>query len=221
MAASMLERALGPRISPEQRAAERLRYGMPGLLLMAARVLLLVSIFFPYWRMHLEAPQYPNGLHVAAFVNHLTGDVAEIDSLNHYIGMRPLHEAAQFERAASVFLIIAMALFIEGVGYVHNWWAALLALPAVLFPAFFLVDLHFWMSHFGQNLDPNAPLSASIKPFTPPVLGVGTVGQFRTIASAGSGLVMASGASVLIVVALVFHRRAYKPLVDAAKGAAK
>jgi copper chaperone NosL len=213
-----LESIIGPRVPQDEIIRHGLRYGLPNLLLMAARVLLLVSLFFPYWRMHLEAPQYPGGLRVQAYVNHLEGDVAEIDNLNHYIGMRPLEEAAQFERAASVWLIIAMVLLVEGAAFIHNRWAALLAAPAVLFPAFFLADLYLWLNHFGQNLDPDAPLSASVKPFTPPLLGVGTVGQFRTIASAGEGLILAAAAAGITLVALYFHRRAYKPLVEAARG---
>jgi copper chaperone NosL len=84
--------------------------------------------------MELEAPQYPNGLFLTAYVNHLTGDVREIDGLNHYIGMRPLGEAAAFERAASVWMIIAMFLLVEGAAFIHSKWAVLLAIPAITFP---------------------------------------------------------------------------------------
>jgi len=196
------------------------RYRMPGLVLMLARILLLVSIFLPYWYMELEAPQYPGGLHVTAYVNHLTGDVAEIDSLNHYIGMRPLEEAAVLERTLGVWMIIAMVLLVESAARIRTKWAALLLMPAIFFPAVFLIDLHLWLSYFGQNLDPTAPLSSSIKPFTPPVLGVGVVGQFRTVASAGEGWWLAVTGGVLMIVALFFHRRAYKPLHDQAKESA-
>ena len=69
------------------------------------------------------------------------------------------------------------------------------------------------MSHFGQNLDPEAPLSSAVDPFVPPILGTGLVGQFKTVASPGIGLIMASVASCLLVLALFFHRGAYLPLV--------
>jgi hypothetical protein len=89
----------------------------------------------------------------------------------------------------------------------------LLALPALLFPLIFLADLQFWLANFGQNLDPTAPLSSSIKPFVPPVLGTGKIAQFSTTAQPGVGLWLAIVASGLILVGLWFHRRAYKPLV--------
>ena len=152
---------------------------------------------------------------MTAYLNRLTGDVREIDSLNHYIGMRPLEEAAQLERSLSIAMIIALMLMVEAAGFVHTKWAVLLSLPAILFPLFFLADLYFWLNHFGQNLDPTAPLSSTVKPFTPPILGRGVIANFVTIAHAGPGLYLASCASILTIIGLFFHRRAYKPLVDA------
>src|SRR5262245_18833193 len=208
-----LESLVGPRVPIEELRRHRLRYLAPGFLLGLARVLLLISIFVPYWTMDLDAPQYPDGLQVTAYVNHLEGDVKEINGLNHYIGMRPLEEAAQMERTTAVWLIIAMFLLVEGAAFIHTKWAVLLALPAVLFPVGFLVDLHFWLTHFGQNLDPGAPLSNSVKPFSPSVLGESKIGQFSTIASAGMGLYLAAAGSLLTIAGFYFHRRAYRPLV--------
>src|SRR5690606_7368022 len=133
---------LGPRIDPNERSARVLRYGAPGFLLLVARVMLLVSLFLPYWHMELHAPQYPDNLHLTAHLNYLTGDVAEIDGLNHYVGMRSLEEAAQFERSVGVFAMIAMVVLLELAAYIHTRWAALLAAPVVLFPGVFLLDLH-------------------------------------------------------------------------------
>ncbi len=214
---SLIRAIVGPRVPPEQLRAHGARYAMPTLALSLARVLMLVSIFLPWWHMTLEAPQYPEGLELTAYVNHLDGDVAEIDGLNHYIGMRKLDDAAAFERANGVWMVIAMVLLVEGAMFVHSKWAVLLVLPAVLFPAGFIADLQFWLHSHGQNLNPKAPLSSSVKPFTPPALGVGTIGQFKTIAEVGIGWWMALGCSILTIVGLFFHRRAYKPLVDAAR----
>lgn len=211
---SLAIHVLGPRVPLEELQARPARYLAPAVALTLARVALLLSLFFPYWEMVLEAPQYPDGLRMSAYVNHLQGDVAEIDGLNHYIGMRPLNEAAQFEREMSIYAIVAFVLLIEGMIYIHSRWAVLLALPAITFPGVFLLDLWYWMHSFGHNLDPRAPLSSSIKPFTPPVLGTGTIGQFKTIASMGTGLWLACIAAGLIIVGLVLHRRAYKPLFD-------
>ena len=71
------------------------------------------------------------------------------------------------------------------------------------------------MANFGSNLDPTAPLSSSVDPFVPPVLFEGKIAQFSTWAEPGIGLWLSIAASILIIVGLFFHRRAYKPLVDA------
>jgi len=213
-----LETIVGPRVPVEELRSHRIRYLTPTFFLMMARVLLLVSIFVPYWSMDLDAPQYPDGLQVTAYVNHLEGDVKEINGLNHYIGMKPLEQAASMERASAVWLIIAMFLLVEGASFVHTKWAVLLAFPAIFFPVGFLADLHFWLTAFGQHLDPSAPLSSSVKPFTPTILGEGGIGQFKTHASAEIGLYLAAASSVLTILGFVFHRRAYKPLVERARG---
>jgi hypothetical protein len=127
--------------------------------------------------------------------------------------MRPLGEAAQLERTISIFAISALALLVLAAVFIHSPWAALLSLPAILLPVVFLGDLYFWLNNFGQNLDPKAALSNSIEPFTPTVLGEGIIGQFKTVAYADFGLLLAAGASILILVGLYLQRRAYKPLI--------
>ncbi len=104
--AAALEAIFGPRVSNEELAKHRVRYLAPAFILTIARILLLISIFLPYWHMELRAPQYPDGLYVTAYVNRLTGDVKEIDGLNHYIGMRPLEDAAKLERMLSITALI-------------------------------------------------------------------------------------------------------------------
>ena len=214
-----LQKIVGPRTPEEVNEDKRLDFMLPTILLGLAALCLIVSIFLPYWNMTLEAPQYPNGLHVRTYVNRLEGDVQEIDGLNHYIGMRPLEEAAQLERSLSIILISATALLVVAAIFIHSKWAVLLALPAVLYPFVFMADMYYWLRTFGQNLDPTAALSSYIEPFIPTVLGEGLIGQFKTVASLGPGFYLALLASILILVGLYFQRRAYKPLVDAAKDA--
>lgn len=214
---SVIQKILGPRVPAITDENERKRYLLPTLLFAAAAILLIISIFLPYWEMDLHAPQYPKGLHVTAYVNRLTGDVFEIDGLNHYIGMRPLDEAAQFEKSISVIGIVSVSLLILAAIFVHTKWVVLLVLPAILMPVLFLADLQWWLAKFGTDLDPTAPLSSAIEPFVPSVLGRGVIAQFETVATPGIGLYLAILASILIIVGLYFHRKAYKPLVEQAE----
>lgn len=192
-------------------------YVLPTALLMLAAMLLVVSIFLPYWRLTLHAPQYPRGLTVQLYINRLAGSVEEVDTLNHYIGMPKLEEAAEFERSFAVIAVVALASLLAAGVFIQNRWAALLALPVVLYPLIFLLDLFYWLHRFGHALDPRAPLSASIKPFTPTMLGEGRIGQFRTVATLEAGFYLAVAAAIVVLVGLYFHRRAYKPLVEASQ----
>src|SRR5215468_1356757 len=56
------------------------------------------SFFLPWWSFVLYAPQYPSGLKLVISLTGMGGDVAEIDTLNHYIGMAHLADAAPTER---------------------------------------------------------------------------------------------------------------------------
>ena len=79
---ALIDRFFGPRVNPLEASRHSLRYGTPGFLLLVARVLLLVSLFLPYWHMELQAPQYPDGLrllarHPLAWDNHLVRIAAQ------------------------------------------------------------------------------------------------------------------------------------------------
>jgi copper chaperone NosL len=209
------ELILGPRIPKELWQEERRKFLIPSIILIVAAIILLISIFMPYWNIRLHAPQYPGGLVAQLYVNRATGDVRELDGLNHYIGMKPLGEAALLERSLSIYIIVGIVLLTVAAIYVHSPIALFLSIPAILYPLFFLGDLYFWLWNFGMNLDKRAPLSGAIKPFVPPLLGEGKIAQFRTVASWEIGLYMSIAASILILVGLYFHRKAYKPLMDA------
>lgn len=217
---NIIEKIIGPRVPKNITGDERKKFYLPALLFGIAAILILISIPLPYWEMELNAPQYPKGLHITAYVNELTGDLFEINGLNHYIGMRPLEEAAQLEKAMSRIAIVLLGTLTLVSIFIHTKWVVLMAIPAITMPAIVLIDLQWWMAKFGTELDPTAPLSNSIDPFIPKVLGRGTIAQFDTFALPGIGLYLAILASVLVVVGLYYHRQAFKPLVDQQIGSA-
>ncbi|MBL0136621.1 MAG: nitrous oxide reductase accessory protein NosL [Chitinophagaceae bacterium] len=53
---------------------------------------LIGVIFLPLWSIELTAPQYPEGLELKIYASKLGGSVDIVNGLNHYIGMRTLHE---------------------------------------------------------------------------------------------------------------------------------
>ncbi len=213
----LFKKIIGPRMPSDSSGKERKRFLIPTVLFAIAAVLLLISISLPYWKMELNAPQYPKGLHITAYIDGLEGDLFEINTLNHYIGMRPLEEAAQFERSVSTIAIGATALLMLAAIFIHSKWVVLLVLPTILLPIMFLADLQYWMWNFGTHLDEEAPLSSAIEPFIPMVLGKGEIAQFETLGMPAAGLYLAMLAALIVVVGLYFHRKAYKPLVESVK----
>ena len=190
-------------------------YLLPSALLMLAALLMMVSMFLPYWRMTMKAPQYPKGLRVDVYVSRLDGDMREIDELNHYLGMPPLDTGGRLERSIAITAIVTMGLLLAAGVFVHNQWAGVLAVPALAFPLIFLADLWLILYHYGHSIDPESALGGAVAPFTPPLLGLGKVGQFGTIAAFGPGLYLAFGSGLVVLAALWYHRAAYKPIVEA------
>ncbi len=176
-------------------------------LLAGAVIALVASIFLPYWSITLHAPQYPGGLQVQIYVDHLTGDVSEVDGLNHYIGMMTLEDAASFERTLAKIALPIIALLALASFWIPGRWKWLAVLPMVIYPIAFFVDLFIWLYYAGHSLDPNAALSNSIQEFTPRILGTGIIGQFSTEASFSWGFYLAIVASVAAIVATILARK--------------
>ena len=211
---NLRDRILGPRVPREEMAAHAERYRRPTALFAAAAVLLIVSIFLPYWTLELKAPQFPDGLNISAYVNRLEGDVVELEGLNHYVGLGSFEDGAIFERSVAVAAIVVVGGLLAAAILFHSRWVVIFTLPALLFPLVFIADLQWWLWRYGHNLDPAAPFADAVGEFTPPIFGTATIAQFDTLALPGWGLLVAFAASVLTAVGLWYHRKAYKPLVE-------
>lgn len=169
-----------------------------------AAVLLLVALSLPWWRFNMIAPQYPYGLHVTTWFFGVTGDVHEVDELNHYIGFMPLAQLAGTERHLAFFAgPLALALLALAAVLTSRWrWV--LALPAISLPAFFVADLASWLKYAGNHLDPHAALSGAVAPWTPNLFGAGGVGQFHTLAVFEPGFYLAVCAAIAAIGAIVY-----------------
>lgn len=172
-----------------------------------AALALAASLALPYWHMTLLAPQYPGGLRVWVYLTKLEGDVQEVNGLNHYIGMMKLEEAATLERAIAPYGVAALAGLALLAALLRRRWTAWLTVLVVIFPLVFVADLQYWLWYFGHHLDPHAALSSAIKPFTPPVLGTGRVGQFVVETRFDSGFYLAVLAALSTIAGTVARLR--------------
>jgi hypothetical protein len=183
---------------------------------MRARILLILAVLSitlvfqsPLWTMSFRSNQYPDPLRMSIYINHLEGqktdrrdDLREINSLNHYIGMRPLMES---DFAEFLWLPFAMGFF------------ALITLRAIVFGTLRdLVDITVLFTYFGlfsawtfysrlyqygHNLNPEAAIK--VEPFTPPFFGSVQIANFWVESYPGGGTYVMALFGGLLVAALV------------------
>ena len=176
------------------------------LFLLAAALSIAASLFFPLWKMHLVAPQYSDGLDLYIFTYKIQGGgfngqhLIEINNLNHYIGMKPIEQSDFLEMRWMPFvfgLIILMILRSIVFGEMSN----VVDLFAVYsyFGAFSIASFWYRLYTYGHTLDPYAPMK--IKPFTPLLIGVKQIANFREHSFPQTGAYLLCFSVLLIVLA--------------------
>jgi hypothetical protein len=184
------------------------RVHSPARLILSALALaaIVASYSQPFWSLKLYAPQYPHGLSLTISLTGFSGDVREIDMLNHYIGMASLAHGAALEREYAHllvgFVVLTIALFALQPA---RRGAAIAAVFGAASPLGFLADTFYWMYRFGHDLDPRAPLH--IPHFTPQLFGNGNNGQFMTFAVPELGFGLAVVAAGLLLGAALIRPR--------------
>ena len=175
-----------------------------GVAALAAAALVALSSQLPLWSMKLEAPQYRHGLHLHAYGTGMTGDLRELNILNHYIGMPPI-EAPEFETAIfpyGIAVLIGLCLLSP----FHRYLRRLAVAGTFATPLIILADLQYRLYEFGHSLDPKAPIRP--KPFTPLVIGESEMGNFETHGMVSWGVVcLVAAALVLLIGGRISRRR--------------
>lgn len=142
------------------------------ILLSISGIGLVISIFVPIWAIYLEAPQYPEGLGMFLHANKITGDYEIINGLNHYIGMKTIHQEDFWEfkvlpYALGFFAVLAFLFaFLK-----KKWGLYFFTALFLLFGIAFMIDFWLWEYDYGHNLNPNAPIIVPGMSYQPPLLG--------------------------------------------------
>lgn len=142
-------------------------------------ILLIASIFFPWWGMRFFAPQYPEGLDIIVYPYKMEGEIDIVNGLNHYIGMKNFGEENFPELQYLPYIIGGMALLTFIVAFLRR--KSLLYGLIGLFivgGALGIYDIHRWLVNYGTDLDPKAPIK--MDPFVPPIIGENTIANFVT-----------------------------------------
>ena len=178
-------------------------------LLLALILPLGLSFFFPLWRIRMEAPQYPRGLHMDIYAYKLDGgngghDVIELNNLNHYIGMHKLDRSTVPELGWIPFAFGVLALLtlrVAVLGRVRDLvdLSVLIAYVTLFFFARFVLMLY----KYGHDLDPTAALK--VKPFMPVIVGTKQIANFTTQSYPLAGTVLTGLFAAGVVGLTIWH----------------
>ena len=180
------------------------------LLLYACGGLLLVVLFVPMWRIELDAPQYPEGLMMQIFPNKLGGNVDIINGLNHYIGMKTLHEKDFAEFIVLPGIILFFSVFSFAVAFLgkRKWLEWLLGL-FICFGVIAMIDFWRWEYNYGHDLNPDAAIIVPGMAYQPPLIGFKQLLNFGAFSmpDIGGYLIVCSGFFLLLAVVIEYRKK--------------
>jgi hypothetical protein len=192
-------------------------YGSLGNPLMARMRILLVLAVVPLafaatarlWTLHFTAPQYPNGLALYVYPYTIEGgnggiDLPEINTLNHYIGMKKLDPADFADLDFLPFAIGALALLTLRVAAIGSVRSLIdLAVLTGYFGIFSFARFVYALYNYGHQLDPHAPIR--IPGFMPPILGTKQIGNFTVTSMPATGTWLIVIFSVIVLGLASWH----------------
>lgn len=187
------------------------------ILLSVASAALLLLLVLPLWTIRLQAPQYPEGLGLVISVRSIEGvgphDLQNINGLNHYIGMKPIHPDDIPELRWMPWIVVALALTGLAAAFsgrrvaLFAWTGALLGVAAVG-----IVDFWRWEYDYGHNLDQaTAIIKVPGMSYQPPLIGSKRLLNFVATSWPGAGgwiALAATGIAVVLVLRELQFRRA-------------
>ena len=167
----------------------------------------------PIWYVALEAPNYPkesfpNGIPVYYHFDGFSGDVHEMNTINHFIGMDPMDRGAPYLRMIAPYALVFVALlFVFFILYNSKVLNLLMLIPVAL-PLIFIGFYSYWLYWFGHHMHDWGAFK--IKPFMPTVFGDGKVAQFTTHSYPTIGFWVLVAISILSLLAVVSRKKALK-----------
>ncbi len=167
----------------------------------------------PIWAVSLEAPNYPKeafpqGIPVFFHFDGFSGEVHEMNTINHYVGMDPMWVGGQLEREIGIYALLLLSLFmIYFIAYNKKIFTLAMLIPVSL-PVLFIADYSYWLYWFGHNLHDWGAFK--IKPFMPTVFGDGKIAQFTTHSYPTIGFYLLVAISLLSLLAVMAKSKAMR-----------
>jgi copper chaperone NosL len=185
------------------------------ILIIIAALMIMLTFVFPLWYIDLEAPQYPEGIGLEIWINQIVGqnphDLANINGLNHYIGMKEIEPESIPELKIMPYLMIFMMLFGLMAGIlgkrtlVYTW-----ILLFVIMAAIGMYDFYMWEYDYGHDLNPLAAIKIPGMAYQPPLIGSKMLLNFNAISMPHIATYILAFAVILAVVALIIDIKVKK-----------
>lgn len=169
----------------------------------------------PIWAVSLEAPNYPKeafplGIPVFFHFDGFSGEVHEMNTINHYVGMDPMWVGGVFEREIGIYALLLLSLaMIYFIAYNKKLLNYIMLVPASL-PLLFVADYSYWLYWFGHNLHDWGAFK--IKPFMPTVFGDGKIAQFTTHSYPTIGFYVLLAIGLLSLLAFLAKQKALREM---------
>lgn len=183
------------------------------VLLILCAISLLGVLYVPLWRIELDAPQYPEGLKMLIYPNKLGGNVDIINGLNHYIGMKTLHDKDFIEFGILPFIIIffSAACVLTALLRKRKVLNVLLFL-FICFGVIAMIDFWRWEYQYGHDLNPAAAINIPGMAYQPPLIGFKQLLNFGAYSIPDIGGWIFVGVGAILLGLVVFERKNYLQL---------
>jgi copper chaperone NosL len=187
------------------------------LLLLISAAALIIVLFAPIWKIELDAPQYPEGLTLKIYANGLKGNVDIINGLNHYIGMKTLHnqDFTEFKILPYAIIFFAVLFFLSAL-LNKKWLLYTSFVLFVLFGILAMYDFWQWEYDYGHNLNPDAAIKVPGMAYQPPLIGFKQLLNFGAYSIPDTGGWFFIGAGVLLLAAVIMEWQKYKAVKSSA-----
>jgi len=171
-------------------------------VVLASVIVMAGALVFPLWKITLDAPQYPEGLEMQISSTGVSGNVEQINDLNHYIGMKKITNDEFPEFSMLPYFISGLMLLGLAVYYLNSrsmlyiWIAVIIILGTVG-----MIDFYQWEYLYGHQLDPTAAIKVPGMAYQPPMIGYKQLLNFLAGAFPGIGgyCIIIPGMSLLAV----------------------
>lgn len=160
-----------------------------------AAVSFLIALHSPLWKVDLYSHNYPQGLQLIAYGDRLDGDLHELNIINHYVGMQHINPD-EIEMMKLFPYAIGGCILLTFLTLLFRKYKKIVSYFLFLFPLGILCVIQYYLYQFGNHLSSEAPFR--MKPFTPLVLGISKIMNFKADAMIQYGFVLILAGILLI-----------------------